>query len=325
MTPSSERPLRILAVDDDDDVLELYRQALCGGPDNDGSGRVKGEHLDLFNQGGDAIDAVRRSLSTGRPYAVAFLDLNLSPGIDGLATGERIRELDDHINVVIVTGMVGIDPRDITSRIPPEDKILYIQKPFHIQEVRQFASALGAKWHSEMLLRRTNRELEERVAELRQNRRELLHHRNELESVNTQLLETNNALTVLARNLEKTRKESELRVYQRIRTLILPIIDNLRRDSRLSKIKPDLDLLVNYIGNLTDELPEDTRLASSLSATEMRIASMIKNGMSSEDVAEHLCISLSTVKTHRKNIRRKLNLRNSKKNLRAYLLAQSGI
>jgi len=60
-------------------------------------------------------------------------------------------------------------------------------------------------------------------------------------------------------------------------------------------------------------------MAASLSTTELRIASMIKNGMSSEEIAEYLYISSFTIKTHRRNIRRKLNLQNSGVNLRAYL------
>jgi len=56
----------------------------------------------------------------------------------------------------------------------------------------------------------------------------------------------------------------------------------------------------------------------------LRIASMIKNGISSEEIARHLYISPSTVKTHRRNIRKKLNIHNSGMNLRAYLESQLG-
>jgi len=58
--------------------------------------------------------------------------------------------------------------------IPPEDKILYVQKPFHIQEIQQFATALGAKWQSERLLRKVNIELEKKVKELGYSQKKLM-------------------------------------------------------------------------------------------------------------------------------------------------------
>jgi DNA-binding NarL/FixJ family response regulator len=207
------------------------------------------------------------------------------------------------VNFVIVTGFFDIDPREIALRIPPEDKLLYVQKPFHVQEIRQFASSLGAKWHSEHLLRKAKLELE---------------------NANDQLLETNNALSVLARNLERTRAECEKRILQRIRTIIIPIVERLQQDKNLESYKNDFELLVSYVRDLTSDLASDIKIAESLSVTELHIASMIKNGMSGEDIARHLYISPSTVKTHRRNIRKKLNIQDSGINLRAYLETQLG-
>ena len=51
------------------------------------------------------------------------------------------------------------------------------------------------------------------------------------------------------------------------------------------------------------------------SSSELRIASMIKNGLTSQEIADLLHISLDTVKTHRRGIRKKLNLNNSNINL----------
>lgn len=296
MKENNDKLLRILAVDDEEAILGLYRDALSFI--NPTLSSEYDFEVVLCEQGDEALETVRKAKDKDKPFSVIFLDLNLPPGPDGLWAGEEIRKLDPYVNFVIVTGLLNIDPREISLRIPPEDKILYIQKPFHIQELRQFASALGAKWKSEMLLRKANEELE---------------------NVNNQLMETNNALSVLARNLDRTRKESEKRVIQRTRNLIIPIIKKLQQGKNMERYKNDLYLLVDYVENLTSDLAGDVKIAASLSTTEMRLASMIRSGMSSEEIAEHLYISLSTVKTHRKNIRRKLNLRNSNINLRAYL------
>ena len=293
--------LRILAVDDEQTLLNLYRDVLSG-PVHRGGPEYQFE-VTLCKQGNEAVEAVREAKEQGDPFAVIFLDLQLAPGPDGVWTGEQIRKLDPFVNVVIVTGLFDIDPQQIAARIPPEDKFLYVQKPFHIQEIRQFASSLGAKWSSEQLL---------------------LKAKSELEDTNSQLLETSNALSVLARNLERARTECETRIIQRTRRAIMPIIERLQQDRNLERYRTDFDLLVGYVRDLTSDLASDINIAESLSVTELRIASMIKNGMSGEEIAAHLYISPSTIKTHRRNIRKKLNIQDSGINLRAYLESELG-
>ena len=296
MNGNSVRRLRILAVDDEQILLDLYRDALFFLADQD-EAEYEFE-VTLCKQGDEALEAVRKAKDENDPFAVIFLDLRMPPGPDGIWTGEQIRKVDPYVNFVIVTGFFDADPREIALRIPPDDKLLYVQKPFHIQEIRQFASSLGAKWHSEQLLRKA---------------------KSELENANSQLWETNNALSVLARNLERMRAECEKRIIQRTRTVIMPIVERLQQDRNLERYRTDFELLVRYIEDLTSDLASDIKIAESLSVSELRIASMIKNGISSEEIARHLYISPSTVKTHRRNIRKKLNIQDSGINLRAYL------
>lgn len=319
MNEENIKRLRILAVDDEPDILEVYRQALSHGNDRPNFG--PGFDVTLCQQGDEALETIQKTANADDPFAVVFLDLNLGSGPDGLYVGEEIRKIDPYVNFVIVTGLLDVMPQEIAMRIPPLDKILYVQKPFHVQEIRHFAAALGAKWQSEILLRESGATLEKKVKELEQKRRELLDSKLELENVNDMLLETNSALSVLARNLEKNRNESEKRILQKTKTLILPIIEKLYHARRLEKYREDLDLLTGFLENLTSGLGED-KISTSLSASEMRIASLIKNGLSSNEIARHLNVSLYTVKTHRKNIRRKLSLQNSGVNLRSYLESQ---
>ena len=319
MNEENIKRLRILAVDDEPYILEIYSQALSHANDRPNFG--PGFDVTLCRQGDEALEAIKKTADADDPFAVVFLDLNLGSGPDGLSVGEEIRKIDPYVNFVIVTGLLDVMPREIVMRIPPLDKILYVQKPFHVQEIRHFAAALGAKWQSEILLRESGATLEKKVKELEQKRRELLDSKLELENVNDMLLDTNSALSVLARNLEKSRKESEKRILQKTKTLILPIIEKLYHARRLEKYREDLDLLTGFLENLTSGLDQD-KISASLSASEMRIASLIKNGMSSNEIARHLNVSLFTVKTHRKNIRKKLSLQNSGVNLRSYLESQ---
>jgi len=318
MDNKNTKRLRILAVDDEPEILEIYRLALSVADERYNFGECF--DVSLCRKGEEALETMRASAED--PFAVIFLDLNLGDGPDGLFFGEEIRKTDSYVNFVIVTGLPEVMPGEIALRIPPLDKILYVQKPLHIQEIRHFAAALGAKWQTERMLRASSVKLERKVHELEQKSRELLDNKLELENVNNMLLETNNALSVLARNLEKNRKESEKRILQKTKTLINPIIDKLYNARRLEKYKKDLDLLTDFIGNLTSDLDKD-KISASLSASEMRIASLIKNGMSSNEIARHLNVSLYTVKTHRKNIRKKLDLKDSGINLRSYLESQN--
>ena len=316
-----KKTLRVLAVDDEALMLELYRDSLESGAGQPFAYKIA---YDACRTGEGAVAAVEKAIRAGRPYAVIFLDLDLGPGLDGAAAGQRIRELDPNVNFVIATGTAGADLQDIGGRIPPLDKLLYLSKPFHILEVRQFTAALGTKWESERLLRKAHQDLQDKIEALQSSETALKEHKAELEDVNRQLIETNSALSILARNLEKARKVSERQLLHSSRTLILPIVDKLRQSRYLRGHQTDLDLLSSYIKDLNPGLADEMGIAGSLSAPESRIAAMIKVGMTSHDIARNLYISPETVKTHRKNIRRKLKLQGSGINLQSYLEGHHG-
>ncbi|MDM8541112.1 response regulator [Desulfococcaceae bacterium HSG9] len=184
--PQTDNPnntIRILAADDEESFLELYQAVLESDEDDedlssemnqlsgnlfdreisDKSSRVF--DLTLCRQGQEAVKSVQEALDADRPYAVAFLDVRMPPGQDGIRTAEQIRALDPYIEFVIVTAYSDVHPMDISERIPPEDKLLYVQKPFHPQEIYQFASALSSKWMADRELRSLHADLENRIKE----------------------------------------------------------------------------------------------------------------------------------------------------------------
>ena len=309
--------MRILTTGDDAALHALYFEAFAS-PDTTGA-ETPPFVCQTCRDGKEALNQVRAAREGDRPFAVAFLDLKSGSGSRWEDVGRRIREIDADINFVVITESDDTDAHEMVARLLPTDKLLLAQKPLHVQQVRQLAEILCAKWRSERLLRLANVELQQRLDELERSRLELIDHKGELETVNNQLLETNDALSVLARNLESARRESEKQVLRKTRTLILPVLQKLRQDRRLDRYRTDLDLLAGYIKTLTTDISDKTRNAEVLSATESRIASMIRLGLTSEEIADHLSVSVSTVKTHRKNIRRKLRLKNTGKNLRSYL------
>jgi len=95
----------------------------------------------------------------------------------------------------------------------------------------------------------------------------------------------------------------------------------VRQNSRLAN-RHDLDLLELYVKDFGADMGSEVKIAAALSAAEMRVAALVKAGMTSEQIARHLFISLSTVKTHRKNIRRKISLTKSSQSLRSFLTSK---
>jgi len=175
--------MRILVVDDEEAILDSYQEILGAGRKPFES-ELEAERLAeklfgkptqksrklpfdlaLCRQADRAVDAVKTAVEEKKPFAVAFIDVRLPPGPDGVWAAEHIRNADPDLEIVMVTAYSDVNPSEIARRVPPEDKLLYIQKPFHPQEMRQFAAALGAKWEAERLLRNTNVDLEQRVRE----------------------------------------------------------------------------------------------------------------------------------------------------------------
>ena len=170
MATNNRQPIRVLVVDDEPAVLDAYRQVLgkaasssadreamdelraqlfvagAGAPTTVGSVPQRNQFEPVFCNGAEAaVTAVREACGAGRPFAVVFLDMRMPPGPDGIWAAERIREIDPQVEIVICTAYSDVDPMEISRRVPPEDKLFYLQKPFHPHEVRQMALALGEK------------------------------------------------------------------------------------------------------------------------------------------------------------------------------------
>jgi putative nucleotidyltransferase with HDIG domain len=146
-------------VDDEPAILSLYQETLQleSNPNN--------FDLTLCSQAEEALDAFRTAVEEGKPFAVTFLDLRMPPGPDGIWLAERIRALDPYTEIVLVTGYsdTSTTPDKIASRVPPTDKLLYLQKPFHNLEIQHFAASLSTKWLGEIELRKIRNDLEGRI------------------------------------------------------------------------------------------------------------------------------------------------------------------
>ena len=136
-------------------------------------------------------------------------------------------------------------------------------------------------------------------------------------------METNQALSVLARNIDKDKETFEERIYKITSNKIMPIIKELKKDPNCRKRQADLEVLATYLYDFTSASTPRYEIDTSLTDQEIRVAVMIKNGLTSPQIANMLNISLHTVKTHRKNIRKKLKIQNKRINLNSYLKSPS--
>ncbi len=128
-----------------DSNLNAAEAALFGVPDNvDDSPFL----LDSAYQGQEALELVERALTENRPYAMAFVDMRMPPGWDGVQTIERLWQCDGKLQVVICTAYSDHSWNDIFGRLDVRDRLLVLKKPFDPVEARQLAVTLAAKWDS---------------------------------------------------------------------------------------------------------------------------------------------------------------------------------
>jgi signal transduction histidine kinase len=102
--------------------------------------------VNCANQGQTGLAMVQRALQAGRPYAVAFVDMRMPPGWDGVETIEHLWRADPDLQAVICTAFADFDWDYISRRLGHSDQLLVLRKPFDVVEVSQLARSLTQKW-----------------------------------------------------------------------------------------------------------------------------------------------------------------------------------
>ncbi|HEX5050349.1 MAG TPA: response regulator [Planctomycetota bacterium] len=171
---------RVLLIDDNEAIHRDFRKiltppamasadllaaeaALFGAPTSGGE-RVQFE-LVTASQGEAGYELAKQAAAAGRPFAMAFVDVRMPPGWNGLETIERIwAELPD-VEMVICTAFSDFSWEETLRRLGRTDRLLIVKKPFDQVEVLQIASALTHKWNLEQQARRTLSDLSSLVSE----------------------------------------------------------------------------------------------------------------------------------------------------------------
>ena len=157
---------RILIVDDNTSIHADFRKILCA--ENSRKASVKkmgavlfdkaqpaaeqmGFELDSAYQGQEALEMVKKALAENRPYAMAFVDVRMPPGWDGVETIARIWEVNPELQIVVCTAYSDYSWEEMRAKVGQPDSLLVLKKPFDNIEVQQLAHALTKKWRLNFL------------------------------------------------------------------------------------------------------------------------------------------------------------------------------
>jgi PAS domain S-box-containing protein len=191
-----EQPYRILVIDDDESLHGVFSCMLGsdfpppkfnGNSHGNGNGSGLAEmsrvvttptppltfptfEIDFAFQGQDGLECVRKALAERRPYTMAFVDMRMPPGWNGIETISHIWKECFDLQIVICTGYSDFSWHDLIRQFGHSDRLLILKKPFDMTEVRQVAYSLAEKWdlaHQAMShLQRLQKLVSERTASL---------------------------------------------------------------------------------------------------------------------------------------------------------------
>ena len=313
MSKTSQQHISILAVEDD--------------PGDFGLIRAYARLARLGIGGGKEPVAWVRTLAEGMATArnnkpdVVLLDLSL-PDSDGLATVQAMRAVLPGVPIVVLTGLDDNALANAALQAGAQDYLVKGQFDHDAlgRAVRhalvRSALELRLKESEKILLDSRNR-LKEQVGEMASQLKEL---KDEFEDVNT-------TLKVLLKNRDMDKSTAQNALVREMSQEVAPFLLKLKKSVRdrkqirlLGVIENNLQQLASSYGNTNAY----TLLSWQLTPVEIQVASMIKQGLSTKDIATALSLSPETIHVHRKHIRKKLGLSSKAANLRSHLASLSG-
>jgi len=159
----SEFNRRILLIDDTPSIHDDFKKILVGvqkanamrdaraaflGVAAESDAPEARFELESAYQGIEGFELVRRAHEEGRPYALAFVDVRMPPGWDGVQTIKELWKHDPDLQVVICTAFADYSWSQMIQELGQSDNLLILKKPFDATEIRQLAAAMTEKWNA---------------------------------------------------------------------------------------------------------------------------------------------------------------------------------
>jgi two-component system NtrC family sensor kinase len=158
--PGQNPNYRILVIDDNPDIHEDFRKILC--IDRRSTSQLDAAEASLFGdatalakqsnfevdsafQAEQGLARVYHALQEGRPYAVAFVDVRMPPGLDGIEITPRLWIADPDLHIVICTAYSDYSWEEMFEKAGASDRMFIIRKPFERDEILQLAHSLTEK------------------------------------------------------------------------------------------------------------------------------------------------------------------------------------
>lgn len=158
---------RILIIDDYPEIHVDFRKILCeerfdNSPLDALERGVFGEstparkqqrfRVDSAHQAHEGLARVCHAVQEGYPYVMAFVDVRMPPGLDGIEIIPRLRIADPNLSIVICTAYSDYTWEDIFDRIGSSDRIFILRKPFERIEILQLAHTLTQRGEARCLV-----------------------------------------------------------------------------------------------------------------------------------------------------------------------------
>ncbi len=312
---------KVLVVDDEQTVQMAIKMALAN----------EGYELSFADNGKEGLIAF-----SGESPELIFLDLRM-PVMDGYDFMKAIKiNRESPFTLVVITGH-GEDEE--IQRCYKMGVDFFLKKPLNMVEICGLArrSIEQKRLEKERVflladLQEARDKLEHRVAErtaqlsetVASLEREIKEHKITAEKLHkkTQAMqESNIALEVLLKRRDEERAQYDVELKGKIEKMILPYIDRLKGSKLSAEQKNTFALIEQNLSALASPfLYNRLLLLFKLTAKEIQVANLTKQGLSTKEIAAVLDISPRTVETHRFQIRKKLGLQGKKTSLRKSLL-----
>jgi DNA-binding CsgD family transcriptional regulator len=156
------------------------------------------------------------------------------------------------------------------------------------------------------------------LAKLEQSQQELKQRIAHLEVLNQQLIEANKSILALTQKMETLRQDVKEETMSQMRLLLFSFLEYMVDTKKPASYEDHATKPLQLITQVDPISPASLQTSTALTSQELRILSMIRQGMTNDEIAEQLYIAPTTVKTHRRNIRKKLGLAGAKNRLHTY-------